>query len=132
MAPDSTSDKRRGATIALWIGVALVQLATVAIVVPQLQRLELNPGFVLFFAWAAFCIAAVLRRSLLMWVSVALVPLCLVALVIRSDWRFIAGQPDNFGFYPWGALTLFTGMCLVVAMTGIISVILATWDSSRG
>ena len=117
--------KASGAALAFVAGVLLFLGGAVLMLVPTSGGLDLHPGFLVFFSWTAFCVSAVLARLLTLWAAIALAPLCMLAWTIWLSWSSITGQMDAYGFYPWGALALFTGMCLVVAATGAMSIVLA-------
>ena len=75
----------------------------------------------IFGLWAVACFYLVWKRRLLLWIGLWLPPLILVSL----DWIYGNPEQAQFGYYPWGALSLFTGISLVVAATGIVSILRA-------
>lgn len=72
----------------------------------------------LFVAWTACCVAAVLARLHLLWALLCAAPLALLSV----GW-LTRPAADPFGFYPWGAIALFAGVALVVAGTCVLSIV---------
>jgi hypothetical protein len=89
---------------------------------------QVSPGFFIFFSWVALLVTAVLGRWLIVWAVLSLVPVCALAAAVWADWRFFTNTVDSYGFYPWGATALFTGMCLAIAGTGTLSILLAAMN----
>lgn len=85
-----------------------------------IPRSVLPFGFSFFFCWTALCIAAVLADRLLVWAFLSCSALLVVSIVWWSN-----GPPvtDEFGFGALDAIALFLGTALVVAGTGILSIV---------
>jgi hypothetical protein len=85
-----------------------------------IPRSVLPFGFSFFFCWAALCIAAVLADRLLVWAFLS----CSALLAVSIDW-WSNGPPvtDDFGFGALDAIALFLGTALVVAGTGVLSIV---------
>ncbi len=78
-------------------------------------------GYCVFFAWAALCVAAVLRRRMLVWAILCGLPLVGVSV----DWIGPTLPQDDFGFFPWGSIALFCGIAIVTAASGTLSIVRA-------
>lgn len=115
------------ASLMLYIGLALFIAGVILTIIPY-DRTVLHPGYLIFFSWTAFCTSAVFGQRLLTWLLLSLLPLCSLAWLVWSEWRFFVGTSDGYGFYPWGAITLFTGMCLSIAATCMLSLLVANRD----
>jgi hypothetical protein len=77
------------------------------------------PGYAIFAAWAIQCGIAAARRDLVFWCLLTFVPLVFVA----AGWpSTISAAEDPFGF-KYATLMLFSGMCLVAAMTCMLALI---------
>lgn len=103
-------------------GASLAVLAAILVFFSPffIPRSVLPFGFSFFFCWTALCLAAVLADRLLIWAS-----LSISALFAVSFGWFMEGPPatDEFGFGAVDAIALFTATALVVAGTGVLSVI---------
>ena len=77
-------------------------------------------GFSYFFCWAALCIAAVLADRLLSWAFLS----CSALAAVSIDW-WLKGPPINngSGFGALDAIALFLGTALVIAGTGVLSIV---------
>lgn len=108
--------KRKPSGAMLAIGVAALCFLSPFFV----PRSVLPFGFSFFFGWAALCIAAVLADRLLFWAFLS----CSALLAVSIDW-WLKGPPvtDEFGFGALDAIALFLGTALVVAGTGVLSIV---------
>lgn len=102
------------AKIACWLAL-LFFLSPVLI-----PRGLLAPGFNVFLAWTALCVAAVCAGRHVIWAALCILPLAGVSV----DW-LQGPRQDEFGFYPWSEITLFVGIALVIAATGTLSIVRA-------
>jgi hypothetical protein len=111
---------KTSAGVACWI-------AGIVLVLPFLVPARIFPsGFNVFLAWAILCVAAVLADRLIVWALLWILPLALVS------WDWLQGpRQDSFGFYPWGEISLFSGMTIVVAATCVLSIVRATSRSTE-
>jgi hypothetical protein len=85
-----------------------------------IPRSVLPFGFSFFFCWTALSVASVLADRLLLWAFLS----CSALLAVSADW-WMKGPPatDDFGFGAMDAIALFTGTALVVAGTGVLSIV---------
>ena len=116
---------KRKPTGAMWAaGVAILCFLS-PIFIP---RSVLPFGFSFFFGWTALCVASVLANRLLLWALLS----CSALLVVSVDW-WMKGPPatDELGFGAIDAIALFTGTALVVAGTGVLSIIRTGIRSQR-
>ena len=75
-------------------------------------------GFNFFFAWVALCVATVVADRPLLWAILCVTPMAVVS------WDWLQGsRNEEFGFYPWDEIALFSGMALAVGATGVLSVV---------
>ncbi len=110
--------------------------ATIAVVIAILcflsplfiSRNLLQPGFNIFLCWAALCAACVLADRLLAWAVLT----CSALFAVSVDW-WMRGPPsiDEFGYGALSAIALFAGTALVVAGTGILSIVRASIRAQR-
>lgn len=105
--------------VACWIAVAFLFLPLV------LPPYTLPFGFNVFFAWTALCVAAVLGKRLARWAALCIVPLAMLSV----DWlRGFGLHQDEFGFFPWGNIALFSGVAIVTMATGILSILRTSFE----
>ena len=109
-----------GAKLACWAAAVLAVTPLLLYPAGVVKHWDLHPGFFIFAAWALLCVAAVLKRRLAVWAALWLPPLALVSL----DW-LQGPREDPFGFHPWATIALFSGIALVVAATGGLSIVRA-------
>lgn len=114
--------KPAGATVAVVIAI-LCFLS--AVVIPQSF---LQPGFNIFLCWAALCVASVLAGRLLAWAVLT----CSALFAVSVDW-WMRGPPsiDEFGYGALDAIALFAGTALVVAGTGVLSIVRTSMRAQR-
>jgi len=108
--------KRKHTGAMLAIGVAVLCFFSPFFI----PRSVLPFGFSFFFCWTALCIASVLADRLLLWAFLS----CSAMLAVSIDW-WMKGPPltDEFGFGAVDAIALFIGTALVVAATGVLSIV---------
>jgi succinate-acetate transporter protein len=76
-------------------------------------------GYGLFAIWAIQCAIASARRDLFVWLVFTFVPLSVVAATWPST---VAMIDDPFGV-KMGTIALFSGMCVVAAMTCTLALV---------
>jgi hypothetical protein len=114
---DARAGSTRGATMTTWLA-ALLALPFIA---PDLAWLVgLHPGLFAFLAWAALCVAAVLRGWLFGWAILCALPM----IVVAPDWLFGPVDPGD-AFHPWGSIGTFAGAAIVIAATALLALLRA-------
>ena len=99
--------------VCCWIALAV---ALLPLVLPPSYSMPF--GFNFFFAWVALCVAAVLADRPVAWLLLCAAPIALVS------WDWLQGpREDEFGFYPWAQIALFSSIALTVAATGILFIV---------
>jgi len=123
---DALEKKRRdGAALACRVAALLMFLPLFLYPLGILKWYDPSPGFFVFFAWAALCVAAVLCRRLLIWAMLCAAPIA----VLSVDWiRGTNLNRSSFEFFPWGNIALFCGVALVTIATGIQSILVTKAD----
>jgi hypothetical protein len=101
-----------------WIALAVVLLPL------ALPPYSLPFGFNFFFGWVALCAASVLADRPVAWLLLSATPLAL------ASWDWLQGpRDDEFGFYPWAPIALFSGIALTIGATGVLLVLRVTMRS---
>lgn len=98
----------------LWCWIALL----VALLPLALPPDSVPYGFNFFFASVALCVASVLADRAVAWLTLTAIPVAVVS------WDWLQGsREDEFGFYPWGQIALFSGIALTIGATGVLFVL---------